>query len=365
MDWHWNQKIPSKAARHSAFVTFGVMCAAGVLVGGYLGLYADPPALSNAVPPPLSVRSDKLDFGEVCAQPAFLYTVPIRNSSNHRVEVSNVLTSCSCSSVKPRSFVLEAGETVPLRVTLDLRKQSPASGQLTKAFQATIAAVVANSDSRIEWSLVGATKQCIEFTPESISLGQRSERQAPFPRQVVKVRALFPTRELKAKCTSEFFDVSVIADASVGRSTDEYKLEVVAKPASIGPVDCDLRVDAIAADGNPLPTFVVPVRGKVVRDVQPVRNRQSLGVLEPGASFQSQVELRSLSDSEFDISAVTCSGDGVLVEAEQGSATVYNVSGVVTGLGMQSIQVRFSVRHPDGVSYSVSVPIRYVAAAES
>lgn len=305
MDWQWNQKIPSKAARHSVFVTFGMMCAAGVLVGGYLGLHADPPALSNAVPPPLSVRSDKLDFGEVCAQPAFLYTVPIRNSSNHR------------------------------------------------------------SDSRIEWSLVGATKQCIEFTPESISLGQRSERQAPFPRQVVKVRALFPTRELKAKCASEFFDVSVIADASVGRSTDEYKLEVVAKPASIGPVDCDLRVDVIAADGNPLPTFVVPVRGKVVRDVQPVRDRQSLGVLEPGASFQSQVELQSLSDSEFDISAVTCSGDGVLVEAEQGSATVYNVSGVVTGLGMQSIQVRFSVRHPDGVSYSVSVPIRYVAAAES
>lgn len=357
-----DRESPRPPIRRTLVVLFGAICAAGFLAGSYSGWVSGPtPTPADAGAPTLDVQPDSLDIGDQWVQPAFLWTLPVTNSSDHPVEVSDILTSCSCASVEPRSFVVEAGETVPLRVTLDLRKQAPASGQLTKAFQTTITAVVANSDARIHWPLIGSTKNWIEVTPAAMAMGRWSERDQPTP-QVVKVRVLQPTSELKAESSSAFVDVSVSADERSGGTVDEYELEMSTKATSAGSIDCDLRVDAIAADGTPFPTFIIPVSGQVVRDVQPIRNSESLGVLTAGKPFQTQIQLASLSDSEFEVLTATCSDDNVQVEAEGGSSTVFHVSGSATGLGMQSTNVHFTVRHADGVTYPVRVPVRYVAA---
>lgn len=343
---------------------FLALCVAGALTGGCLTaltgrlISSSGPDFRHSV---LSVPPDMLDFGEAWVQPDFAWTLPVTNTSSHPVEVAKIVTSCSCTSVEPEAFVVDVGETVPVHLTLDLRKQAPEGGEPMRRFEVTIAAVVADSDSRIEWSLSGVTKSRIEVTPGSIALGRWSEREQPTPR-VLRVSLLQPTSTLTAECPCEFVDVSVtIGDQPIGNA-DEYELQMLAKSASVGSIDSELQLHAIAADGSPFPAYRIPVNGQVVRDVQPIRPSETLGVLTAGSRFQTRVELRSLTDSEFEVLTATCSGEGVQVQAEPGSSTVFNVSGVTNGLGMQDIDIQFTVRHTDGDSYPITVPIRYVAA---
>lgn len=221
---------------------------------------------------------------------------------------------------------------------------------------------MANGDSRIEWKLQGTTKHWIEANPDSITLGRPSERALPSTPKTFRFHVLQPITGLTAESESDAIDVAV--DRVIGGSPNEYELSVSVPRATAGLIDCDLQVSATANDGTSLPALTIPVRGQVVRDVQPIRIGRSLGIVVSGASLKTQIRLHSLSGSPFEVLGATCRDSGIQVRSENQSSKVFSVSGIATGRGMQSKPVEFAIRHPDGMSYEVKVAIRYVAVRE-
>jgi len=65
--------------------------------------------------PALVVEEQYLSFGEVWEDPAFVWTLPIRNATHEDIEVINFITDCTCGKIEPRSLKIPAQGTREVR----------------------------------------------------------------------------------------------------------------------------------------------------------------------------------------------------------------------------------------------------------
>src|SRR5260221_11550729 len=85
--------------------TLGVVLFLAITIGGYQYRVRSSAAraVANSVAPPmLSVAPERLKLGTVWEQPALPWTLPIRNNSDHEIEIENFSKSCNCTDFAPR-----------------------------------------------------------------------------------------------------------------------------------------------------------------------------------------------------------------------------------------------------------------------
>src|SRR5262249_3396878 len=114
---------------------------------------------SEHSPPPLLVEDRFLDFGETWLSPEFEWTLPIRNTGTQDIEISGVISSCSCLSIKPTACTVRAGETVLVTLTLDLTRalKVDSTGKTTAAsdFSVSVRPLLHESSSFRTWVVHG------------------------------------------------------------------------------------------------------------------------------------------------------------------------------------------------------------------
>ena len=69
--------------------------------------------------PPLEVRLESLDFGDVVEASNFRHEIPVRNTSSDPMTV-RFTKSCDCAGIEPELLRLEPGETGRVVLRLDL-----------------------------------------------------------------------------------------------------------------------------------------------------------------------------------------------------------------------------------------------------
>src|SRR5258707_459188 len=75
-----------------------------------------------AIAPPLLVEERHLSFGESPEDPAFLWVLPIQNTTEEDIKIDGFTASCSCAAIKPSSVTVPARGSAEVRLALDLRR---------------------------------------------------------------------------------------------------------------------------------------------------------------------------------------------------------------------------------------------------
>lgn len=81
---------------------------------------AQPPTLGLPKPLPIAAEPSRCDFGEVKPRSRHEKTVTLTNTSAQPLEVVRLEASCECLTAEPRRFTLAPGQTLPLKLILDL-----------------------------------------------------------------------------------------------------------------------------------------------------------------------------------------------------------------------------------------------------
>src|SRR5579875_1916054 len=103
------------------------LIAIGFLGASFGGAYWAGLAARNAeqLPPMeviegLAVAAADLDLGEVWEEKDIAWRLPIRNQTEGRIEIHDLVQTCGCTDIKPRRLSIAAGETATVDLTLDL-----------------------------------------------------------------------------------------------------------------------------------------------------------------------------------------------------------------------------------------------------
>ena len=71
--------------------------------------------------PALVVADAALNFGEAWEDAAFTWELPLENQGSTDVQVLELIPSCGCLVIEPRSLEVPAGQTRTVQLKLDLR----------------------------------------------------------------------------------------------------------------------------------------------------------------------------------------------------------------------------------------------------
>lgn len=265
----------------------------------------------------LNVPVESLDFGVVVEQPKLVHPIPLRNTSRYPVFVRDVLTSCSCSEIRPRSFTLDPNAEVILLATVDVssvHRNAPAAlavGSHTRQMEVDILVHTAGpkgtSAEVRSWQLKGRVKPHpvriasgqLYFAQRVTALGESQSRQV-----------LISTEESVAEVSIAATLPSEVT-ASIHRQiapVGGYLLEVSpVQSLPVGDYSVDIELHATDRAGRRLPAVQVPIHISITPDVFLLPSRVSFLPTHLGEVLDEEVSIRSHTGAFLSISGIEVS----------------------------------------------------------
>jgi hypothetical protein len=290
-----------------------------------------------------------LDFGEVWAEEAFKWRIPIQNRSDREVGIAEFSASCQCDLIEPPSLTIPPHSTAKVVATIDLTKGRDIEPyEQVRKFQIAIHPIVAVPTSRPPgFVLRGKAKDPFIASPGVVDLGEILSHTAgepttirlkaatplenltasPQPDMTIDIKPAEPNREGAAIVAREGAAIvaregeaivaregEAPAEPSVSKSPPlplslsaplDYLLTVTPSDPSdqipLGKIDRTIHLAAVGADGNQLPPFPIKVTGEIVFDVAIEPRVVYAGLIEMGTSHEVNVSLRSRTSSRFSL----------------------------------------------------------------
>jgi len=156
----------------------------------------------------LFVADRYLDFGDVCEDESFVWTMPIENRGSTPVCVESFRKTCNCMSVRPASFTVEPGERRQLELQIDLASRPQSS------FTVGLWPRVIGNDGKPEttdigmvWMIRGQVRRAIAI-PQFAPVGQHSELAQPLAAFSVALRQFVDLESLTAGCENPAFTIA-------------------------------------------------------------------------------------------------------------------------------------------------------------
>lgn len=140
-------------------------------------------------PSPLLSLEGKLDFGEAWSQKSFPWTLLVRNVSNQAVRVTDIRTSCNCTSVEPKSFAIPSAGTAAIHLSLDLTSapHKLTHSEFATPFSVTLLPVISEAETQTTWQLRGTVRRALIADPEVLELRFAAD-SAPGVQHVAEAR---------------------------------------------------------------------------------------------------------------------------------------------------------------------------------
>jgi hypothetical protein len=256
-------------------------------------------------------------MGTIWEDEQFAWTVPIENHEATPIEVASFGTSCNCLSVEPSSFVLAPGERRELRMRINLTSQVKDTGEVAVGLWARL-----KKDNREpgeslgpEWMIVGQVRRVLKFNRRLFYVGQHSELAQPLPVQTIPLEVLVPLQSLSAECDLAGFTTKVEA-VKEGKALLELRSVT---PRPLGPFEGSISLNPVLKGAQHLPVQRLHFEGRIVPDVEAVPPEVLVGGRALGETIEDVVLLRSLTGRELVNVRAEAEGEGLAIEALEGS----------------------------------------------
>lgn len=327
-------------------------------VGVWLG------AMSVPVPAaPLRIDPSALRFGRQWAQSRFVWSVPIYNSSAVPVEVKDVLTTCSCVELTPKSFMVPANGFTQVSFTLDLIANAGWETEATP-FQNEFTLVLNTDSGEVSqrYQLQGEVRFPVRVTAAQRRLPPVLPQSALWSIPVTSELSLKAIRVKSLKAGATAF---VRAESAESR---RWYLDLAINANDRGPFEIPVELQPEAADGV---TFLPKIRwtfqGTFLPVVQSVPDDVDFQIVARGTPVRQNIVLRRSDGKACQVrefllpSGITArrldsnASDAVTIEIEATFRT--------EGLQQTSLQVVLEESETD--LETVNIPVRaYVRADE-
>ena len=251
---------------------------------------------------PLAASPGDVDFGAVWARPDHEMIVPVVNRTDRIVRVTEVRPHCGCTDVSPAGFALAPGETIPLRLTLDLLpRRDERAAEETRPFTSTVDLIVPDRRRPASLTVHGTVRHLLRSSPRVVFGGRdvlvcggggggKNLRLEPHA-GVKELRLTGPARRANAPADppgGEWDSEPAAPEAELRREPDgAYRLAVAVPPAAEpGTVEYHLPLAAVLDTGETVGGLSAAVVVEAVPDLEilPAAPRyQSAKVNEPAA----------------------------------------------------------------------------------
>jgi hypothetical protein len=313
--------------------------------------------------PTLVVEEQYLSFGEVWEDPAFVWSLPIRNTTNQDITIGGFATSCSCAKIEPESLMIPGGQTKKVRLTLDLTPKKPENLESTMREFAVHIIPYHSVQTRIDgWTVRGRVRAALRISPRAIDFGRELVRGKPFPPKTVKIECCVPLKKISTEGSSPYMmaKLSFVADDKMS-----YKLEIKIRDSIVaGPFEYEtkLRVDGSMMNMN-IPAIKIPIRGIVEEDIHSTPVSVMFGIVPIGERIEETILLQSHSGDDFNVEAIKADSEDIIVSPvktyEIGIKT-FRVSQRAVAEGHHASKLMFVIRSERGArQLKITVPVSY------
>lgn len=321
-------------------------------------------------PPEVSVPPEALDFGVVCAQGDFEWTLPLHNETAHEVVVDEIVTSCHCTRVDASSIVLSPGETADCGLLLNLLpgKYPESPGELRQFSVYVTATVHGSRQERRRWGVTGRVQDALSVSASEVQFEQGDpllSLQPRFAPRTIHIQSAFELASVSADVHPPVAAVSCELESSTDGIIELAPIDGL----PVGPLDALLRISATTADGRELPALSIPVTGVVLDDVQLVPSALVFSPNTVGDMCKATVVLTSRTGKDVVVAQVETGSATTLVEPAElptegfEGARAYLVRQRIARRGRQSEEVAFVLKRGPGQIRRIPLHINYVGVA--
>jgi hypothetical protein len=311
-----------------------------------------------------------LDLRTVWVQDSFRRTISVHNVTDREIHVQDIVSSCACTSVEPRSFAIPPGERASVRLALNLGGQSPEEVMApTRLFLVRLMPRIGDSPADLSsdslppcvWELRGEVRSAFWVSPSTLDFGASLVRGVDFVSRVVKVTCHQPLADLQAKCDEPHVRLNVHKGDPEGRA---FQIEVIPEVAlPVGKHAFKVEMTAVSPRGEAVFGSPLNVLAQVFDDVTVEPSALLFGLRNLGEVCWDTVVLRTRTGRPFQVRKVEIASSDVEVspwpEGAPAGAQTFRVSTKVSRAGAHETQVRFLVE-VSGLREVVRAPLRVI-----
>ena len=262
----------------------------------------------------LAVENAALDLGEIWEQTEYVHELVIRNQNPVTEEIQDILPSCGCLSVEPRTLNIPSGGTATVRLKIDLASRKPGEiGLANRPFVVEIWPIRKRSPERREgWQVHGIIRSRVTLDILALDFGDEPVcGQPPLSRKVI-ARIHVPDVKLQVKAAPAH--VTVEARPHLG-SGDAFELTIAPKSLlEAGPFRCKVSLDLITDSGKRLSGVILPVSGRMRPEVRALPSRLVFGPRRVGQTVEATVTLQAPAGELWSVDHIELQSDDVRVE---------------------------------------------------
>jgi hypothetical protein len=263
----------------------------------------------------LEVARADLEAGEIWEQKDFVWRLPIRNRTEHSIEVRDIQTSCGCFAIEPRSLSIPPGETAALKLTIDLTNRTPAEyGVDRRPFALSIRPItVGDIPSRgVVWKLTGTVRSRVTLDVQNVHFGEQPVRGQAAVTRCVQAKTHVPCQRLEVTVEP------AIAKATVKAREEKGILEILISPnpdLPAGPFQATARIDVVAPTGERFSGTALPIAGTMQREVRLLPARVLLDPTPVGETAEAVVTVQAPAEAKVVVDHFETDSLGLRVEA--------------------------------------------------
>ena len=266
---------------------------------------ASPPTVKADVPSPIEIASPVHDFGEVFGGTDMEHIFTFTNRGDEVLEITNVESSCYCTTGFLSDTRIPPGETGRIEVAFKAPPRSETVHEVVKL--TTNQAALPHFELAVKATVITP----FEAIPASLMLGKISPSS-------------FSGRHLLLRQT-----LAQQAEVVGIKPSSEYILAELAPPSRNG----NVRIQITVGSGMPVGTFReslgldfaydgrryswgVPISGEILGDVSVSPQRLFLGIVKPSEVPRKRVQLSRIRGDHLEISSVQTSSQYVDAQVE-------------------------------------------------
>jgi hypothetical protein len=192
---------------------------------------------------------------------AAVVRVPIRNTTDRPIRITNLSTDCRAGGITPYAWTVPPRGEVAVEATLDLTDRHPGEfGRLSRPLQFRLDAAIDGHPRPVRWVINGTCRSRVAASTMLVNFGEANVAGCPPVSRSVTVYRHDPAEPISAtSSSSDLIRVSV-------RSGPNGSLSLVITPDTSrirGDFAGTIRVETIGPDDRPTGSTTIAVEGTV------------------------------------------------------------------------------------------------------
>jgi len=344
------------------------------LAAAVAGFISNPRALPmKPIAEGLVIADSSLDIGAIWDGIPFTHKLLVENKSSTEIQVSEVLTGCSCVAAFPSNFRVPANGTFELELKHDPRRGRSSTPELDRDYSAEITLLELPARKYV-FQLIGLlNKHPIQLSPSVVDLGEIVHRVSDESKAGTTIKLTRPTEvaDVELRYDESVLHIEKLQD-SENPDLIELKLRLrsdasLGKHESIIVIKPVMELDTKISQGSQaFPDVELPFRVTVLPSTYANPTLVDFGIVELGGESQTNLLVHDLLSNEIQLEHISTSDDSLLIErvnTENASETVLSVKQKFSKVGAQLNRVELTVARKDEQIVSLTIPVRYFGKA--